>query len=224
MIIIKHTKHGSISYVSHVDTMRVILRSLIRTGVEIAYSEGFNPHPLVNLSHPLPLGVESECEYVCVNNLSMDKDTLFQAFNRCAPEGIRAVYALEVVKNPNVAGKVAYADYYIKGSFDAIKPQADAIMQCDKYEIKFMRKNAEVIENIRPMIKSIAADGNGITTCLATGNPTLRPDRLCEHFNREFGTNIGIKDITRVCQYVIEDGEMLDMDSYIRDNFALPPL
>lgn len=219
MIIIKHTKHGSISYVSHVDTMRVILRALVRTGVEIHYSEGYNPHPLVNLSHPLPLGVESECEYIYINNKTMDKDSLFKSFNECVPDGIRGVYAVEVVKNPNIAGKVTYADYFIKGDFISIKEKINKILDGEKYEIAFARKNVEVVENIRPMIKSMEIFGDGMKLCLATGNPTLRPDRISEHFNKEYSTKIAVNDISRICQYVTEGDILIDMDSYIKNNF-----
>lgn len=220
MIIIKHTKHGSISYVSHVDTMRVILRTLMRTGVEIYYSEGYNPHPLVNLSHPLPLGVESECEYIYINNKTLDKDSLFKAFNECTPDGIRGVYAVEVNKNPNIAGKVTYADYFIKGNFIDIKEQLNKIIDSEKYEIVFTRKNVEAVEDIRPMLKSLEILNDGIKLCLATGNPTLRPDRISEHFNKEYGTKIAINDITRVCQYVTEGDNLINMDSYIK-NFII---
>ena len=45
MKVIKHIKKGNICYVSHIDSMRVLQRTLIRANINVRLSEGFNPHP-----------------------------------------------------------------------------------------------------------------------------------------------------------------------------------
>ena len=68
MKVIKHIKKGNICYVSHIDSMRVLQRTLIRANINVRLSEGFNPHPVTFTSHPLPLGVQSEEEYFVIAN------------------------------------------------------------------------------------------------------------------------------------------------------------
>ena len=41
-------------YTSHLDTMRMMIRSIRRCGLPIAYTNGFNKHPILS-SLPLPL-------------------------------------------------------------------------------------------------------------------------------------------------------------------------
>lgn len=215
MVVLKIEKKGEIRYVSHIDTMRVILRTLTRAGVNVKYSEGFNPHPLVNVSHPLTLGVESECEYACINNVNGDKDSIFDSFNLNAPLGMRAVKAYEVERNPNIAGKVSRAEYVFRGDFCKVLNKINAINNMESFVVTYSKKGETVSEDIKPMIFSIVACASEIRAVLATGAPTLRPDRLLSYINEENTSKIAAKEITRTVQYVVEDGEVIDMDKFI---------
>ena len=55
-------KAGSLSYISHLDLQRVMMRILVLAGIPMWYTQGFNPHAKVVFALPLPVGVESECE------------------------------------------------------------------------------------------------------------------------------------------------------------------
>ena len=61
---IKFEKTGSLMYISHLDMARTMQRIILRAGIDIWYSEGFNPQPKVVFAVPLPVGVESVCEFV----------------------------------------------------------------------------------------------------------------------------------------------------------------
>lgn len=56
------TKLGKLKYISHLDLQRAIHRMLVRSGLPIAYSEGFNPHPRLNIALPLSIYQEGERE------------------------------------------------------------------------------------------------------------------------------------------------------------------
>ncbi len=55
---------GDTRFVGHLDLLRMLQRVLRSSGLPIVHTEGFNPHPRVALGPPLPVGVESFCEYV----------------------------------------------------------------------------------------------------------------------------------------------------------------
>ncbi|MDR3292765.1 MAG: TIGR03936 family radical SAM-associated protein, partial [Clostridiales bacterium] len=78
MITIKYKKIGNAVYVSHIDTLRTVIRSIRRAGLSISYSQGFNPHPELYLSPPLPLFVESEAEYFSVDAKESAEDFLIR--------------------------------------------------------------------------------------------------------------------------------------------------
>jgi radical SAM-linked protein len=59
-IVIKFRIEGSLRFLSHVETLRVFQRACVRAGIEVQYTEGFNPHPKLSLPLPRTVGVESE--------------------------------------------------------------------------------------------------------------------------------------------------------------------
>lgn len=58
------TKGEEIRYISHLDFARAIERSIRRSGLPAAYSEGFNPHMKMAFASALGVGITSDCEYM----------------------------------------------------------------------------------------------------------------------------------------------------------------
>ncbi len=56
---------GNLCYLSHHETVTMLQRALIRAGVRLRYSEGFNPRPRLSLPLPRAVGVRSDCEMLC---------------------------------------------------------------------------------------------------------------------------------------------------------------
>lgn len=56
-------KQGNARYLSHLDTVRTLLRTFRRAGVPIALSGGFNPQPKVAYATALAVGIESDVEF-----------------------------------------------------------------------------------------------------------------------------------------------------------------
>ena len=52
----------SLRFLSHAETLRLLQRACIRAGLNLQYSQGFNPHPRFSLPLPRPVGVESDDE------------------------------------------------------------------------------------------------------------------------------------------------------------------
>jgi len=59
-----YTKKKEAKYIAHLDLTRMFDRALRRAQIQVAFSEGFNPHPKIAFGPPLPVGVESEREFV----------------------------------------------------------------------------------------------------------------------------------------------------------------
>ena len=53
-------------FTGHLDLHRAWERTFRRAGLPLAYSQGFNPHPRLNLASALPLGFTSEGEVIDV--------------------------------------------------------------------------------------------------------------------------------------------------------------
>jgi radical SAM-linked protein len=60
---VKHKKMAPFHLISQLDLSRLWSRAFRRAGLPVAYSQGFNPRPLLSFGPALPLGVESRAEY-----------------------------------------------------------------------------------------------------------------------------------------------------------------
>ena len=87
---------GRARWISHLDTMRTLQRAMLRAGVPIRYSEGFNPHALLSILMPLSVGSESLCQ-LCDIRVREDADlaALPASLTAVRPEGLRVTEAYE---------------------------------------------------------------------------------------------------------------------------------
>ncbi len=61
---ITFAKTPAMRYTGHLDLHRAWERTFRRAGLPLAYSQGFNPHPRLNLASALPLGFTGEAEVI----------------------------------------------------------------------------------------------------------------------------------------------------------------
>jgi radical SAM-linked protein len=73
------SKEEAIRYISHLDLARALERALIRAGLPVAYSQGFNRRPRLSMAAALPLGYTSEAEMADVWLIEPVEPELFRA-------------------------------------------------------------------------------------------------------------------------------------------------
>ncbi len=112
---IKFTREEAIKYISHLDVMRLWQRAFVRAGVDLAYSEGFNPRPKMSLAAPLALGVTSEAELMDVTLSRWTSPPAFRAaVERQLPQGVHIREVLAVAPTlPSLQSRVRLAEYSV---------------------------------------------------------------------------------------------------------------
>ena len=103
---LRFEKTGRAVYISHLDLMATMQRAFARAGLELKYSEGFNPHPLISILLPLSVGTASVCELMDFR-LREDTElgTLPERLTAALPEGIRVRKSIPVnAKAPSSSG------------------------------------------------------------------------------------------------------------------------
>ncbi len=63
---VRYSKTGKVCFTSHRDVVRMWERALRRSGLRVAWSEGYSPRPLLSFGYALPTGAESLAEYLDV--------------------------------------------------------------------------------------------------------------------------------------------------------------
>lgn len=134
-LLVRFSKLGGAVYMSHLDLVRCVQRTMRRAGIPVKYSQGFNPHQILSFAQALSLGVESSGEYFQTELLShqLSPEAFVDAFNARAPEGVRALAAREMRDKRNAMAAVAAADYSIvpSGPYDAWNKAIGQFMDMD---------------------------------------------------------------------------------------------
>lgn len=215
MLNIRFTKSDSAIYVSHIDILRNLNKTLRRAKIPMRYSQGFNPHTLINLSQPLPLGIASLSEWASLNTEMTDADLLLDKYNANCPLGVKATECYYTDKAMNIAGRVTYSDYFIASEKAlALKDKLEGLNK-SPYVLSYEAKKGTVEKEVSSLIREISVDEKGIYLMLAFGNVNLRIDKLYQQFNKDFDLDIANTDVVRLSQYVEENG-LVAVSDYLR--------
>ena len=63
---IRYAVEADLRFISHHDSLRLFERALVRAGLPLRYSEGFNPRPRLSIALPRPVGVASSDELLVI--------------------------------------------------------------------------------------------------------------------------------------------------------------
>jgi radical SAM family uncharacterized protein/radical SAM-linked protein len=110
---LRYAKRGRASFISHLDTMRLLIRVFRRAGVEMIYSKGFHPKPLITFAPALGLGIASLGELCDVRvEWSGDAEALRARLAAACPEGLVIEEATRLAAEDRALPKVlALGDY-----------------------------------------------------------------------------------------------------------------
>lgn len=127
---VRFCRGEEVKFISHLDLMRLWMRALIRAGVPLAYSEGFNPHPRLSLAAPLAVGVTSEAELMDIFLSKWASPHFFTAtVSRQLPPGIEILQTYSIGPNqPALPAQVRYAEYRIEVETDRQPKDVEAAL------------------------------------------------------------------------------------------------
>ena len=82
----RFAKTGRMIYLSHQDLMQLFEAILRRAGIELAFSQGFHPHPKIVHASALSVGVEGLAEYVDITSIvPYEADRLLERIQQFSP-------------------------------------------------------------------------------------------------------------------------------------------
>ena len=90
---LRWSKGEEVRFTSHLDVLRTFERAIRRSGIPIAYSEGFHPHPKIAFGPPLPLGLISEAEYLDLQLTEPFSNQFLLRLNKALPQGFKILEA-----------------------------------------------------------------------------------------------------------------------------------
>jgi radical SAM-linked protein len=105
-----------LKFLSHLDMLRLLERAFRRTGIELAYSEGFTPHPKFSLAAPLSVGVTSQAELMDVFLSGWESPLSFM--NRVRTQLPIGLFVTDVqlvgLEEPSLQSRMRFAEYVVE--------------------------------------------------------------------------------------------------------------
>lgn len=154
------SKTGCSKFVSHLDLMKTLQRTFRRGGIDISYSQGFNPHPIMSIAHPLPLGVEGLNEYM---DISVDSKPNFEELkikmNNALPQDIRVNSISEVNRPLNVLVRAEYsAIINLVQEVENLEQEINHFLALNEIVVEKKTKRGLSDTDIKPMIFDVTID------------------------------------------------------------------
>lgn len=220
-ILCKFTKLGYLKFISHLDLVDLFQRTLFQNKVDVKFSEGFNPHPRMSIAYPLPLGIESNSEYMEIYlNSRIDLKDFLIKMNERLPAGIKIVEAMydDDESISNKVKSVVYAFKLLNTFFDKnknidIAKELEKINSMDIVEIERKRKKGKrrifVKENAKEYLKRLELKDDAIYAYIKMSeNGSLKPALIFDILNNYTNINMDELDIDleRIGLYQDEDG------------------
>lgn len=186
---IKLTKSGILRYFSHLDWQNTFLKALARSGLNVAFSQGFNPSMKVSMGVALPLFLESECELVDIELYDdLKPEDLQLKLEKVLPEGCKILKIEKLDKSAKaIDNTVQWAEYEIKlfdntlHNFKSLSYNMNRVLSSD--EILLTKKNKKGIlktTNIKHAIKSYRFCDESLFIVLKTGQSAGASDGNAE--------------------------------------------
>ena len=180
---VKFKKLGSLQYISHLDLVRTMHKVIVRSGLPLWYTEGFNPKPKMVFAAPLSIGTESVCEFM---DLRLSR--------RIDPEWAKSCL------NANMTSEMQVTEaYYPESKFTDLKwlsytiliktdgvgeelaKSCESALNAPTIEILKNTKSGEALVDIRPLVKNtfVTVEGDSLrVSCLLPADPSsfLNPE------------------------------------------------
>lgn len=182
----KFSKLGDLRFISHLDLSHTFERSARRSGILLAFSQGFHPHPKIAFATALSVGTTSESEYVDIETeIEFNPEELVDKLNSQLPKGIEITEAVQIPENsPALMAQVSAARYkvVIEGLTESASIREALGKLMSKETIFVMKKSKSGIKeiDIKPHIMDLSlGDDGSIEMLLATGSQgMIKPDDL----------------------------------------------
>lgn len=182
---LRYAVDGDLRFISHHDSLRLFERALVRAGLPVRYSEGFNPRPRLSIVLPRPVGVASQDELVVVQlTAEVDPNEVMSRLSRQVPAGLTLLNAeLMAADDERIPREVQYELELKHAPTAAVTERAAEALSKDRLEVVRTSPKADSAKtvDIRQYLVSMAvADGRlrWVQTITPTG--TARPQEVLE--------------------------------------------
>ncbi|HAL44997.1 MAG TPA: hypothetical protein DCP47_03645 [Phycisphaerales bacterium] len=184
----RYSVQGNVRFLSHQEAFRTIGRSLIRSGINLLYSQGFNPHLKLSLPLPKSVGLESEDElfYAQIADEKLTDKEIYKSIAAQLPQGFSLIEL--AIHNGRKSFRALDAEYEIQMSESEIENVAAVIDDLNRkiaagekiiIERKVDEEGRAKTVDVGQFLKSFEKTQKGVkVVCFITDRGTVRLDEI----------------------------------------------
>ena len=187
-------KGERIRHIGHLDIQRSVQRGLRRSGLPVAYSNGYNPHILVTFASALSTGACGKREIMDVTMAeNVAPEDFLERMNRAMPPEMQLIEARAVdQKHPALMACLRAAEYdiLIRDPEQAEKLISSIPAMMSNESVPAMRKTKTALKecDIKPLIYEVRGENMHIfATLVLTEKEACKPGMLLEALARQAG-------------------------------------
>lgn len=186
--ILKYKRGDEVKHISHLDFVRFIQRVMRRAELPMAYSSGFNPHPIMSVALPLSVGVSADGELMKLGlDGDFDEHEVMTTINNTLPNGFEIVKIKKTEGKEFDFNKINMAEYICQCETNSNSDiDIDGFLENEKILVMKKSKSGIKEADIKSHIHSleiIGRDENSVTLKMHVdaGNLyNLKPDSVIE--------------------------------------------
>ena len=191
---LKFSKVGRLQYVSHLDLVRTMNKIVVRSGLPLYYTEGFNPKPKMVFAAPLSIGAESSAEYMDLR--LRDRIDPALAMARLNANMTDEMQISEAYYPDTPLTDLRWLSYTLtvttQGVSADLAARCESVLTDDTLEVMKKTKSGEQLVNIRPLIRSakVVADGDMLRiNCVLSADQSafLNPEYIIRALREKAG-------------------------------------
>ena len=191
-------KMGMSRYVSHLDLMRAMARTVRRAKLPLWYTEGFNPHPYMTFALPLSLGMESLCESMDVRiEGDITNDGIKELLKGAMPPGIELTDVTDPVYDPKF---IAFGEFDIlfdeeknaeklsESIREILSKETLIVQKLGKKGRHKVLKDIDLMEHIKEYSVGVMGERVKLSVTLPAGSTTnVNPSLLADEISKQNG-------------------------------------
>ncbi|HZQ38390.1 MAG TPA: TIGR03936 family radical SAM-associated protein [Dehalococcoidia bacterium] len=186
---VEYARGRELQYVAHLDMLRFWERTLRRAQAPVAYSEGFTPHPQINLGAPLAVGQSGRAELLDVYLAEVWAAERFrEALASQLPPGLTLTRVFQVpLEEPSLQSQLRAAEYALQlqavADLDAIERRIAAFLAAESFPWEHVRERETRRYDLRPLVLELRLDRKAgeplvFARLRAEEGATARPDQV----------------------------------------------
>jgi radical SAM-linked protein len=184
---IRYAKRGRLRFSSTRDFARALERALRRSGVPMAFSAGFHPHPKISYANAAPTGTASEAEYFEISVTErVDPEALRLALDDALPTDLDVVEVVEAGPG-NLAERLEASVWRLEMrgvTVETLTYAVERFLAVERAEVTRTFKTGPRTFDVRSAVVSMRANESEDPSCAILAmvvrhtTPSVRPDDI----------------------------------------------